>query len=287
MANPVSVPFSQPQPNQLSYGIELLALFQSYTRESYFSTFGVEAPPWNPARPRKAWFDSSLGHSDPAAVHSYQFLAPDQGGNWAVQSFQLGAAEAAAINLPGSFTFPPYLPAPTGTNRGGTPVSPVYLSSVADAEALLLELKGASLFDDGMRGLIPVVYPPDEQRRMWAINFSNGQQLNVGLLLGARNANGVGSPGHWDLSSGSPVWVADPPAPAGLDDTRSPRPVPVRALLPNEALCPVMTAIGPVGVQVVRTDLERKAAEQSGAFLPSDRAMIEQILHLLTPNQTV
>ena len=53
MGVPLSLPKPQPQPSQLSYGVESLELFQTFDRESYRTSFGVEAPWWDPTRPRK------------------------------------------------------------------------------------------------------------------------------------------------------------------------------------------------------------------------------------------
>ncbi len=56
---PVSVPVTPQEPDLLAYGIQELALFTSYTRDSYLTAFGVQAPAWDPARVKKAWFDST------------------------------------------------------------------------------------------------------------------------------------------------------------------------------------------------------------------------------------
>ena len=282
---PFSVPAPQPPPNQVSYGIESLSLFQSYTRDSYQGAFGVEAPAWDPARVRKAWFDSSVDVSNPSSLISYRWLHQDAAGDWTVRLFQLPVLEAASVNLPGAMRYPPYVVAPTGAVRDISPVSPLYLSFEADAKELMLELKGSSIFDEGAQGAFPVLYPAGEQRRMWVMKYGTGQNLNVGLLLESKNAKGFGAPGHWDASAGTPIWVPDGPAANGLEDVRPPCPVPVRALLASEELRPIMTGIGAVGVQVVRTDLEQEVAERSGAFLASDRLILRQILSLLTPSE--
>jgi len=279
---PSSIPSPLAQPNQVSYGVEVLALFQSYTRDSYRAAFGVDAAPWDRSRFRKAWFDSTVDVSDPSRLVSYQFVGQDVQGNWALQTMQMPAADAASANLPGAIVYPAYIVAPTGATRGITRVSPVELSLEMDARELLVELKGASILDEGSLGGFPVSYPANEARRMWVIVYGNGHQRNVGELLQARNANGVGFPGHWDMAAGDPMWTADPAPENGLHDSRPVRPVPVRALYPNEVLRPVMTGIGPVGVQVVRTDLEQQAALQSGAFLQQDRQMLQEILRIVS-----
>ena len=75
------------------------------------------------------------------------------------------------------------------------------------------------------------------------------------------------------VSSGQPVWVSDPSGPTGEGDTRPPRQMPVRDLLPNEQLYTGLMGI----LGVVRTDLQKTADETSGQFTPDDRAMLRMI----------
>ena len=50
MSNPVGQPVIPPQPNQLYYGVSALALFQTFTRETYLSALGIQAPAYDPTR---------------------------------------------------------------------------------------------------------------------------------------------------------------------------------------------------------------------------------------------
>jgi hypothetical protein len=111
MSNPVSLPIVPPQPDKEVYGFAELALFQTYTRETYLTAFGVQAPAWNPSRPSKFWFDSTA--SAAGNVAAYKIFAVDSTGTWALQQLVLPAAEAAAVNLPGLMTYAPYVIAPT------------------------------------------------------------------------------------------------------------------------------------------------------------------------------
>jgi hypothetical protein len=275
---PTSTPAAQPQPNQETFAIDALALFHTYTRDSYNAAFGVDAPAWDPARLSKSWFDSTVDTSQPSNLASYQMIGQDASGTWSILPYTMPASEAASVNIPGAVVYPPYVIASTDATRGGSPINPAYLSLEADAQSLMTALSGTGLFDDGATAVLPNVYQADEARRSWSFLW-NGRTINVGELLVQQNAHGVGAPGHWDVSSGSPVWVADPLPPSGLDDTRPPRPVPVRALLPNEQLEP-----GPMGfgVQVLRTDLQLATAKASGAFTEDDRAMLTQILQIIS-----
>jgi len=276
MSNPVSVPIVPPQPDKEAYGFAELALFQTYTRETYLAAFGVQAPAWDPSRLSKFWFDSTADASAAGNVVAYKIFAVNSTGIWALQQLVLSAAEAAAVNLPGSVTYPPYVITPTDATRGGSAQNAEYLSMESDARTLMAAFGATGLVDEGATVYYPIVYPPGEPRRSWAI-LLNGHQQNVGELLAERNARGLGSPGHWDTSQGFAVWVPDPPAPTGLDDTRPPRPLPVRDLLPNEII-----QTGLMSVNVARTDLQQANAIQSGAFLPADRTTLQGIYDIVS-----
>jgi hypothetical protein len=276
MSNPVSLPIVPPQPNQEAYGFAELALFQTYTRETYLAAFGIQAPAWDPSRPSKFWFDSTADASAIGNVAAYKIFGVNSTGTWALQPLVLPAAEAAAVNLPGAVTYTPYVIAPTGATRGGSPQNAKYLSLDSDARTLMATFGATGLVDEGATNYYPISYPSDEPRRSWAI-LLNGHQQNVGELLAARNAQGVGSPGHWDTSQGFAIWVADPPAPTGQDDLRPPRPLPVRDLLPNEII-----QTGLMSVSVARTDLQQESAKQGGAFLPDDRKTLQGIFEMVS-----
>lgn len=270
-SHPVSQPVVPPQPNTEFYSIQDLLLFKAYSRDSYRAAFGVEAAPYDPARVLKSWFDSTVDVSDPSNVAVYRVVAQDQNGNGTLRQIVMPAQEAATVNLPGAVPYPPYVVAPTLASRGGSILNPIYLSLENDAQALMTQLGGSNLQQEDLPSF-PANYPNEEPRRQWYF-LVRGQSVNVGALLLTRNAQGVGAPGHWDVSSPQPVWVPDPPAPTGEDDTRPPRAIPVRDLLPNEKLYTGMMGI----LGVVRTDLQKTAAEASGQFTPDDRAMLRMI----------
>jgi hypothetical protein len=280
MSKPISEPLAPPQQDQETYSPTELALFKEYTRESYRTAFGVDAPPWDPSRLTKTWFDSTVDASKPGSTVAYKIFGQDLTGAWGLQDMTLAAADAASVNLPGAIQYPPYVIAPTGATRGGSPINPAYLSTESDARTLMAMLGGTALVNEGEAPVFPVVYPADEPRRMWAIVLRNSHQMNAGLFLQARNAQGVGSPGHWETSSdGYPVWSADPPAPTGINDTRPHRAVPVRNLLPNERI-----GMGPLGfgANIVRVDLEQQRLQQEGRFMPGDRQKLEEIYRIVS-----
>jgi hypothetical protein len=269
--HPVSQPTAPAQPGTEFYTVQDLALFKSYSRESYRAAFGVEAPAYDPTRLRKSWFDSTADVSDPNNVAVYRIFAQDQKGNGVLRQMIMPAQEAATVNLPGAIQYPPYIVQPTLATRGGSTLNAIYLSLESDAEALMKELGGVNLQQEELPPFM-TDYPSGEPRRAWQFQVQ-GQSFNAGALLASRNAQGIGSPGHWDVSSPERVWVPDPPGPTGADDTRPPREVPVRDLLPNERLYTGLMGIP--GVE--RTDLRQTADEASGRFTPDDRATLRMI----------
>jgi len=275
MSNPALHPVSHPvvpaQPSTQFYTIQDLALFKSYSRDSFRAAFGVEAPAYDPAHLRKSWFDSTADVSSPDNVAVYHIAAQDPNGNGIVRQMVMPAQEAAAVNLPGAIPYPPYIVEPTSATRGGSGLNPIYLSLESDARALMTELGGDTLQQEDLPSF-PATYPSDEPRRPWDF-LVQGRPVNAGALLLARNAQGVGSPGHWDQSSPEPVWVPDPPGPTGADDTRPPREMPIRDLLANEKLYTGLMGI----LGVTRTDLQQTTDEASGKFTPDDRATLRMI----------
>jgi hypothetical protein len=273
MTTPFSRPVSPAQPDLDSYGFSELALFKSYTRESYRSAFGVEAPSFDPARLIKTWFDSMADTSDSDNVSTYKVFQQTNG-QWAVKQLVLPSHEAATLNLPGAIEYSKYEVAPTNA----TYVSdPILLSLRAEAEGLIEEigLSGVELIDEADSMRYYTVDYRDDPRRIWSFSYKGGL-YNVGSLLANRNHFGVGWPGHWEVGS-TIRWLADPPAPTGLDDRRAPRPMPVRDLLPNEEVD--ATLFG--GPQIIRTDRQQKKAEASGQFTDADRSLLREILRLL------
>src|SRR6185437_16149403 len=143
MSTPVSQPAIPPQPDLLAYAIDALGLFTSYTRDSYFAAFGVQAPAWDPSRVKKTWFDSTVDTSNPNNVALYKIVSVDQNGRWGLAQMILPASEAAAVNLPGSVAYPPYTIAPAAVSSGGALIDPMYLSLEADARALMTSFGGS------------------------------------------------------------------------------------------------------------------------------------------------
>lgn len=277
MTTPHSQPVVPAQPKQDYYSFSELALFKAYTRETFRAAFGVQAPPYDPARVIKTWFDSTVDTTDPNNVALYKVISRDQRGQWGVRQMVLAASEAASVNLPGSVMYPDYSIAPTKANRAGTPVWPDSMSLESEARALLQELglPELALNDEGRGSIMPVEYG-DDPRRVWDFVFKS-VSYNVGAMLNNKNRNGVGAPGRWAVSD-KIEWIADPPAPTGLDDPRSPRDLPVRDLLQNEKIVTTL-----MGASIGRTDRMPPLTDAGGQFTEADRSMLRDILRLVSP----
>src|SRR5215831_10541886 len=105
MSNPISQPVVPPQPNEAYYGIQELGLFQTFTRTTYQSAFGVQAPAYDPSRLIKTWFDSTVDTSTSTNIAVYRIIAQDQNGNWGVQQMVMPVSEAAIVNIPGTIAY--------------------------------------------------------------------------------------------------------------------------------------------------------------------------------------
>ncbi len=221
MTNPVSLPEELPQPTTPEYGLTALYLFTLYpTRDAYRAAFSAEPPAYDPAKPSKSWFDTSAG------AGSYQYYGSDL----LSQTFTLSPADAAAVNLWGPVAYPVYTPAPTQATRSGGPMPPTTLSTKNQADALALAWNLAAI-DETTVDFSNDAYPADETRRPWALVIGISD-FYVGEQIAIQNADGVGAPGHWDLSGTFPVWVSDIPV---LRATPNPEgPIPMRLLKANE-----------------------------------------------------
>ena len=277
MTKPVSEPHVPAQPRSGMYSIAELALFRSFNRDGYRATFGAEPPAYDPTRLIKNWFDSTADTSQDSNVALYRVLGQDSSGFPALRQMVIPAAEAATVNLPGEYQYPPYLVPPSKATRTGALLNPLYLSLEADARAVMREVGGQDLKDQGVDDVFPTSYPPEEPRRVWVFQFK-GSAINAGLALYDKNARGVGAPGHWDLSGSMPSWSAAPAGPTGLDDRRSGRDMPLRDVLANERL---QAGLGQE-VSVRRTDLDDSAQRQAGCFTAEDRAALLRILQIVS-----
>jgi len=276
-----SLPIVQPQPNQEFYAVELLNLFQTYTR-AQFEAAGGPLIPFDPTRPEQDWWDDTYAATAPTQSVSYNALVAGAGGTTAIGSFTQTAAQMATPNFKGLPNYPPWAPAPTAAvyNHSApataSPVDPKDLSTAAQAQAMLTELGGTSIVDTGATSVIvpnvgqivfPVTYPSGDPRRLFAVVLSNGKLFNVGQALAEKYADGIGAPGSWvvDATQTSGLSWQAIAVPDGSASTAAALPVPCRALLANEQLVTSPVGLGFQATQIQRTDLIPAAAPVAGA----------------------
>jgi hypothetical protein len=94
---------------EIRYGLERLHQFPYYqTRQAYEAATGLEAPPFNPTRPPKYWFDPAANESTKRNVVYDQVIAysasgsPLMGdkGQPLLEILMLTKDEAATVNIP-------------------------------------------------------------------------------------------------------------------------------------------------------------------------------------------
>lgn len=272
-------PTPKPQPADAVYGVDQLTLLPTYTRDSYETTFGRQAPPFDPSRAPKNWFDQTAKFG-PNTYNSFDGTK--------FSTFTLNGNEAGLVNLPGLPHYDRYEP-PAGNirvvyNNGSFPSQLLGQGLQArrdDALALLAEIGDPSLKltkQSGLGGVLSYVrIDPSVDVDVYYVGG-----MNAGAAWAGRNAKGVGYPGHWEKAyEGSYTWVNDV-LDDGSKNTKPPVPQPVRALLPNEKLGNCSTNPMFPSACIVRTDIQPPApAPSSGSFTQTDRDALNQILKLL------
>ncbi len=220
------------------------------TRAAFMAASGgIDAPPFNPAWPIKQWFDpAAVDGPNSYSIWNGSVAAPG------LISLVLSGAEAKTVNLQGHPAYPAYVPAPTlarrvlhfnGSDIGAPQVVPANILSTLDQANQLAALVGAKVVDASTATPFFVYEWDAETRRPFALQYQGASAdvsggPFVGDLLIGMNANGVGAPGHWDMSNSKLTWVADT-----VDDGTGGHPtmeVPL-APLPGEVLVSIPTGI--------------------------------------------
>lgn len=189
----------------------------------------------------------------------------------------LPCAQAAHVNLPGPYTYDPYIPPPTDAIEAspfGTigPANPAVMCSLADAQ---LVVQGIASLYPGMTlaivqqnsGIFHFVYNRTPNRA-WIITVANSsgvveKQFPAAQLVAAMYSHGKGFPMAWSLLNGVPNCTpGTPPATCAPGFV----PMPLRPLLPNEVIVaiPDDSLFNPQGAVFVvqRTDLMQQASPQ-------------------------
>lgn len=292
---PESQPVSPAQPNLPDYGFGSLALFESYTRAGYLAAFGVQAPNWDATKPPKAWFDTS-GTAPSTYMAPNLFSASGSSGEQPLTVIDattglarlLTLAEAAAVNIPGLISYPPYVVAPSDAVQLGTGaiLNSTYLSTFAQAVQLAIAwgvpptfgVSDGTIVDMDPGGEQAYVYPASEARRWYGVVY-NGLPLTVGTELAQMNSQGIGYPGQWNLTAATgPTFEFTVAPPDGISTGVAPAgsaiPCPVRALLPTEYFEQVLG-----GSEILNTNLIQPPSANGGTvavgdFTSADRATL-------------
>jgi hypothetical protein len=247
MSLPVSVPVTPAQPNAAAYATSDLDLIPQYSRASYEGMGWGQPPPFNPAVAIKTWFITDANGSPLTGTETYNVIA---NGAMAVTQITMDGATAASVNFPGAYRYAVYAPhsAATPATSNGSPINGTILCALADATALATML-GAPAPTQAMEG--SQLLWNGETGREWQVTVpgSNGA-VDAAPLLVEMFANGIGSPGSWNVTNpNAVVWVPSLPSQdlTGIAVT----PVPIRPLLPNEVI-----QNGPLGmgIEIGRTD---------------------------------
>jgi hypothetical protein len=273
---PWSVPAPIPQPNAPQYPVGVLNNFtelgspgisesNGYTRDSYYAAYGTDAPPYDETRPIQTWFDSS---ANPNEQYEYNVLGKDRAGRPALEKKRMPGKDARSVNLYGS-GYPAYEIEPTDAYQvvdgNKQPFNPIMLSTKEQANDLMAEWTALGLdctdLIEAQNDQFPYVYPPDEDRRIWSFTCatSSGELsaglgiIYTGLEYNAKYQNGVGAPGHWDVSqvpTMGPQWIVEPiPPPPSNPEVIG---MPLRDLYENEEL--ILASMG-MTTMVKRTDV--------------------------------
>lgn len=257
-----------------------LDLFATWTRASYLAAFGVQAPPYNPSEPTRNWFDTS---ANPGPYSCVQV----SGSTASIVPLAV-PANVAVPNLPGAYQYPAWSnPATTtavltfpGTNNPG-PMPSVQVGEIcsqADAQAVAAACPaGTTVTEDPSDANVTW---NTETRRTWLINVPNGPQGVFAATLRATMtaistdtsgnyvSGGVGSPGSFQVSGSSLVWVPtpDPGLSAGAAMA-----VPCAPLWANTAFAP-----GPLGIGVEIISSATPSASGEGGLTATQAALLQR-----------
>src|ERR1035438_3983508 len=125
--------------------ISALYLFAVYlTRAGYLAVTGNQAPPFDPTKPVKNWFDP--------APNGQPYLMFDTAAGKLI-TMPLPVSIAATVNLPGTYNYPAFVETPKDAMQNcmvseiaSTPIDPATLCLVPEAQAIAKAI--AFLFPD-------------------------------------------------------------------------------------------------------------------------------------------
>lgn len=244
------------QPGLPQYSPSALATYPNWTRAAFLAQFGVQAPPFDASKAVKLWFAT-----DATAFNLYDSNSQKIG------PITLSAADAAAVNLPGAYSYAQYV-SPANVASFNFQTGPVFITagfvSAADAAALAKATGGTVA-----EAVSPVGGPytyADPASKLYLIVIG-GKQWSASFLMSQWTAAGVGHSGKWDFT-GAPLFTADPDYTSAQANTPPQLGFPVRDLLPTEQLRPGLSAT------VARSDMQPPSSPDGGSFTDADRAML-------------
>lgn len=278
----ITTPVNPPQPADPFYPGSVLNILPTYTRASYATAQGSDAPTGDITRKPKYWADSTVGAS-PLVTVEYRYFDTSTPGPAIVKTMSMSAAEASEFNIPGLQTYPKYIVASTQATSLGAPVNPNSLSTLAQADAIAVQW-GLDPTNAVAQNLGTYSWPENEQRRVYEIML-NGTQYNVGELLIELYNYGIGVPGMWvmNVPPGGPQWVLMPPTSQNF--TAAPWPNPIRKLLANEGIAAGGGALGGQTVIVYNTTMNSPYNPNTNASTGSGGSGVGVVVGGLTVDQ--
>ena len=263
----VTVATPQPQPAVATYNTSALTTYPQYTRSSYIAVTGRQAPNYDGTMPTKLWSatDATAFGWYPPASETFT-------------TFTMTAAQAAAVNIPGVQTFPPYTIAPTTATQVGPLLAQpnaipagslaTMAQGIAMAEAWGMSPPAAAVAvsDTYNTQFAPFSISYNGDSRQWLTINWNGLLINVGEMLQSEYANGVGAPGSWTNTVNpapgtNPVWVS---VPAVNPPVNPSGPVPMRQLNSDGATNEAWVAtLG--GLEIANTAVPSAASNPTGS----------------------
>lgn len=276
----ITTPVNPPQPADPFYPGSVLNILPTYTRASYATAQGMDAPTGDITRKPKYWADSTVGTS-PNVTVNYQYFDTSTSPA-TVKTMSMTAAEASEFNIPGLQTYPKYIVASTQATSLGAPVNPNSLSTLAQADAIAVQW-GLDPAVAVSQNLGTYSWPDNEPRRVYEITL-NGTQYNIGELLVDQNTFGVGALGMWMMNApGGPQWVLMPPKSQNF--TAAPWPNPIRKLLANEGIAAGGGVAGGQTVIVYNTTMNSPYNPNTNASAGSGGSGVGVVVGGLTVDQ--
>lgn len=179
-------------------------------RADYEAKTGVQAPRFDDTKPPKYWADFDAAVLPPTGLYSFNTYI-----NGVKTEQKVTNADAAVVNIPGVFRYPPDVikDTPIYTEHpvmGKSPLSPTHILLPEEAEQMKREMTRDGVEVRDMRMLENIaggrlVYNGDP-RRYYTIVYVDGNDKTfvsvAGMLLHMyRYRSGVGAPGKWGFDN--------------------------------------------------------------------------------------